>query len=173
MFYATARDLTPVLTLLEARKKLQYTPMRHVETNRPQIYFSFVDIPDFGRTYDSTTVHNPAYLVGLKGTVVQVETIYPRLGGVSFSIGQQLNEDTVVLRPGGMYGDGVLLYGAIGTVSESAASMELYDFMVEPYLARFARVREFFLGPEALGLWKSGVRLTTAASSRKDFDLKS
>lgn len=173
MFYATARDLIPVLSLLEARKKLQYTPMRHVETNKPQIYLSHSDIPDFGRTCDPSGINNPAYLVALQGTVVKVETICPKVGGVSFSVDQRLNNDTVTLRPGGMYGNDVLLYGTIGTVSETPASLNLYDFMIEPYLARFTAVREFFLGPEALGLWKSGVRLTTSATSPADFDLKS
>jgi hypothetical protein len=50
--------------------------------------------------------------------------------------------------------------------------LDLYDFMVEPYLARFEKVHEFFLGPEALDLWRSGVRLTTSATSPADFDLK-
>jgi hypothetical protein len=44
--------------------------------------------------------------------------------------------------------------------------------MVEPYLARFTQVNEFFLGPEAFDLWKSGVRLTTLATSPTKFDLK-
>ena len=172
MFYATARDLAPVLSLLEAQKRLQYTPMRRVVSDKAQIYLSYADIPDFGRTHDPTAVMNPAYLVALQGTAVQVETIYPRTGGVNFAIGQNLNKDTVTLRPGGMYGHDVLLYGSIGTVSESDASLNLYDFMVEPYLARFTPVHEFFLGPEALDLWKSGVRLNTSATSTCDDDLK-
>jgi hypothetical protein len=172
LFYATARDLTPVLSLLEAQKKLQYTAMRRVVSNRPQTYFSYADIPDFGRTYDPTAVMNPTYLVALQGTVVQVETIYPKTGVVNFAINQGLNKDTVILRPGGMYGRDVLLYGSIGTVSESEASLNLYDFMVEPYLARFAPVREFFLGPEAFDLWKAGVRLTSSATSPANFGLK-
>jgi hypothetical protein len=172
MFYATARDLTPVLSLLEAQKKLQYTPTRHVVSDSAQIYLSYADIPDFGRTNNPTAVHNPAYLVAQQGTAVQVETIYPRTGGVNFAIGQDLNKDTVGLRPGGMYGHDVLLYGSIGTISESDASLNLYDFMVEPYLARFAQVNEFFLGPEAFDLWKSGVRLTTSAASPTKFDLR-
>lgn len=172
MFYATARDLTPVLSLLEARKKLQYTPMRHVVSDRAQIYLSYADIPDFGRTYDPTAVRNPAYLVALQGTAVQVKTIYPKTEGVIFSIGQNLNKDTVTLRPGGMYGQDALLYGSIATVSESDASFNLYDFMVEPYFARNAQVNEFFLGPQAFDLWKSGVRLTTSATSPTKFDLK-
>jgi hypothetical protein len=172
MFYATAGDLTPMLSILEAQKKLQYTPMRRVVSDRAQIYLSYAEIPDFGRTYDPTAVMNQNYLVALQGTAVQVETIYPRTGGVNFSIGQNLNEDTVTLSPGGMYGQDALLYGSIATVSESDASFNLYDFMVELYLARFAPVNEFFLGPEAFDLWKSGVRLTTSATSPTKFDLR-
>jgi hypothetical protein len=172
MFYATAGDLTPVLSLLEAQKKLQYTPMRDVVSDRAKIYFSYADIPDFGRTYDLTAVHNPAYLVALRGTVVQVKSIPQRTGGINFAIDQRLNRDTVTLRPGGMCGYDMLLYGTIGTVSERDASLNLYDFMVEPYLARFVQVNEFFLGPEAFALWKSGVRLTTSATSPTKFDLK-
>ena len=56
MFYATARDLTPVLSLLEAQKKLQYTPTRHVVSDKAQIYLSYADIPDFGRTNNPTAV---------------------------------------------------------------------------------------------------------------------
>jgi hypothetical protein len=172
MFFATARDLAPVLLQLETQKKLQYTPTRHVTTNKAQIYFSYADIPDFGRTYDPTAVFNENYLVAPQGTTMQVRSIPLRTGGTNFSIDQSVNRDTVALRPGGMYGHDALLYGSIGTVSETEASLNLYDFMVEPYLARFAPVNEFFLGSEAFDLWKSGVRLTTAANSPAEFDLK-
>jgi hypothetical protein len=172
MFYATVRDLTPVLSLLETQKELQYTPMRHVVSNKAQSYFSYADIPDFGRTNNPTAVNNPTYLMALRGTVVQVESIPLRTGGINFAIGQRLNKDTVTLRPGGAYGHDVLLYGSIGTVSESEASLNLYDFMVEPYLARFVQVYDFFLGPEAFDLWKSGARLTSSANSPAKFDLK-
>jgi hypothetical protein len=172
MFYATAGDLAPVLSLLEARKKLQYAPMRNVVSNKAQIYLSYADIPDFGRTNTPTAINNPAYLVAPQGTVVQVESIPLKTGRTNFAIGQRLNRDTVTLSPGGMYGHDVLLDGSIGTISESDASLNLYDFMVEPYLARFAPVREFFLGPEAFDLWKSGVRLTSSATSPARFDLK-
>lgn len=101
MFFATARDLAPVLSLLETQKKLQYTPMRHVESDKAQICLSYADIPDFGRTYHPTAVMNPNYLVALQGTVVQVETIHLNAGGVNFAIDQRLNKDTVTLQPGG------------------------------------------------------------------------
>jgi hypothetical protein len=172
MFFATAKDLAPGLSLLEAREKLQYTSMHQVDSDRPQTYLSYADIPHFGQANDPAAVMNPAYLVALQGTVVQVKSIPQKAGGVNFAIDQTLNEDSVILRPGGVCGHDVLLPGAIATVSESAASLELYDFMLKPYLARFTKVQEFFLGPEALELWHSGTRLTTAATSPAEFDLK-
>jgi hypothetical protein len=172
MFYATARDLTPVLVLLEAQEKIQYTPTLHVVTNKAEIYLTYADIPAFGQTCNPTAVGNQRYLVARQGTMVQVESIALKKGGINLAIGQRLNPDTVTLRPGGMYGHDALLYGVIGTVSESEASLTLYDFMVEPYLARFVPVNEFFLGPEAFDLWKAGVRLTTSATSTAKFDLK-
>ncbi|HEY6619968.1 MAG TPA: hypothetical protein VIY68_10510 [Steroidobacteraceae bacterium] len=172
LFYATTRDLTPVLAQLETLRKLQYTPMRLVVSSRPETYLSYADIPDFGRTCDPTAVMNQSYLVAPQGTVVQVKSIPQRIGGINFSIGQGLNKDTVTLSPGGMFGQDVLLYGSIGTVSESGTSLDLYDFIVEPYLARFADVHGFFLGPEAFDLWKSGVRLTVSATASADSNLK-
>jgi hypothetical protein len=172
MFFATVKDLAPVLSLLEAKEKLQYTSMRQVGSNRPQTYLSYADIPHFGEANDPAAVVNPAYLVTLQGTVVQVESTPQKAGGLNFHIDQRLNEDSVILRPGGICGHDILLPGAIATVSESATSLKLYDFMVTPYLARFTKVQEFFLGPEALELWHSGTRLTTAATSPTEFDLK-
>jgi len=173
MFFATAGDLAPILSLLESQKKLQYTPMRRVVSNRAQTYFSYADIPDFGRTNNPTAVHNPAYLVALQGTVVQVKGIPQKTGRTNFAIDQRLNKDTVTLRPGGMYGHDAFLYGSIGTVSETDASLHLYDFMVEPFLARFVNQHGLFLGPDAFDLWKSGVRMTTSATSpAADFNLK-
>ena len=172
MFYATARDLAPVLSFLESHKRLQYTPMRHVVSNKAQIYCSYADIPDFGRTNNPTAVNNPTYLVAPRGTAVRVESIPLRTGGINFAIGQRLNNDTVTIRPGGVYGHDVLLYGSIGTISKSKASLNLYDFIVEPYLTSFVQVHEFFLGPEAFDLWRSGIRLTSSATSPAKFDLK-
>jgi hypothetical protein len=146
--------------------------MRRVVSDRAQIYLSYADIPDFGQVRNPTIADSPAYLVALQGTAVQVRSIPLKAGGINFAIDQRLNKDTVTLSPGGMYGDDVLLYGSIGTVSESDASLDLYDFMVEPYLASFVPVREFFLGPEAFDLWKSGVRLTSSAKSPPELDLK-
>ena len=74
--------------------------------------------------------------------------------------------------PGGRHNEEVILYGMIGTVSNSAASKNLYNFIAKPFREHFAKVREFFVGPEALSLAKGGARLTIGAAAPAEFDLR-
>jgi hypothetical protein len=172
MFYATAMDLGPMLSSLEAQQKLQYTLTGLFKANRLLIYPSYSDIPDFGRALHPTAVANPSYLISERGTVLRTREVHQKAGGICFAVDQKSNEDTVVFCPAGRYGSDVILYGMVGTVSNSARSKDLYDFIAMPFLQTFEKVQEFLVGPEALALWKAGVRLTTGASTPREFDLK-
>jgi len=172
IFYATTRDLAPVLLSLEEQKGLQYTLIGLFNVNKPQIYLSYIDIPNFGQTLYPTAVANPSYLLSLKRTALRVRDVPQAAGGIRFAIDQLWNEDTIVLRPGGRYEGNVVLYGMIGTVSDSVASKDLYRFAANVFRGHFERVQEFLVGSEALALSKAGTRLTTSASSPPEFDLK-
>ena len=76
--------------------------------------------------------------------------------------------------PGGRYGNDVLLYGMVGTLSPppSAASQSLYTFAAKGFRNDFKKVREYFVGPEALDLMAGGVRLAADATSPPEFDLR-
>lgn len=172
MFFATALDLGSVLSLLEAEKPLQYTLTGLFEANKPQTYLSYTDIPDFGRAPHPTAVANPCYLISLQGKEIRVRDVPQKAGGVFFAIDQLWNDDTIAFRPGGKHGNSVILYGMIGTVSKTAASKDLYNFVGRPFRESFLRKQEFFVGQEALDFWKAGGRLTIGASSPPEFDLK-
>jgi hypothetical protein len=172
LFYATAADLSPLLSSLESQKKLQYTLMDISTTSKVETHFSFVDIPDFGRPNDSTATVSRAYLVAIQGTIVHAEEVQQNAGGVRFHVSQKLNRDTVAFWPGGRYSTDILLYGQIGTISDSTASKNLYDCMAKVFRDRLMPVREFLVGPEAFNLCKAGVRLTLSASTPPEFDLR-
>jgi hypothetical protein len=74
LFYATARDLSGVLSSLEAQKELQYTLAGLFKSKELQTYFSYRDIPDFGRAFHRSAVANRRYLVSLKGTILRIRT---------------------------------------------------------------------------------------------------
>jgi hypothetical protein len=172
LFYATASDLGLLLSWLEGQTKLQYTRTGLFETDELQTYFSYADIPDFGRPDHPTAAVGPSFLVALQRTVVHSRLVPQRDGGVRFSVDQRLNDNTVTFWPGGMFGNDIFLYGEVGTVSNSAASENLYETMFKLFRKRFMAVQEFLVGPEAFDLGKAGVRLTLSASTPPEFDLK-
>ena len=110
--------------------------------------------------------------MSLRGTVIRAREVPQKQGDIRFAVDQKLNQDTVVFAPGGRHGGGVLLYGILGTVSNTATSVRLYSFLAKGFRDHFEKVHEYLVGPEALGLWKSGVRLTTAVSTPPELDLK-
>jgi hypothetical protein len=172
MFYATAQDLGPVLSSLEAEKRLQYTLAGSFKVNTAQTFSSYASIPELGRAHHPTAVANPTYLISPQGTPIRAREVPQTAGGVRYFFDQILNEDTVAFSPGGRYSADVILYGMIGTVSNSATSKSLYNFVAKPFREHFAKAREFLVGPEALSLAKGGVRLTIGASSPAEFDLR-
>jgi hypothetical protein len=138
-----------------------------------QTYLSYRDIPDLGRALHRSAVANRQYLVSLKGTVLRTRDVPQNSGGVLFAVDLRLNDDSIVFSPGGRYRDDVMLYGMIGTLSPpNEASKNLYTFVAKGFRQNFKKVREYFVGPEALDLMASGVRLTPDATTPPEFDLK-
>jgi hypothetical protein len=172
MFYATAQDLVPVLSSLEAQKSLQYTLTGLLKVNKLQTYFSFVDIPNFGQASHPNAIANPTYLVSIRGAALHTSEVPQEIGGVRFNLSQQLNDDTITFSPGGWYGTQVILYGRVATISTSSSSKNLYNLFARALRDHFAKVQEFLVGPEALNLARRGVRLTIGAASPAEVDLK-
>ena len=172
VFYATTADINFVLSNLEITERLQYTRAGLLEINRLQSYFSYVDIPYFGRTTHPNAVGNPAYLLSNQSAQISIRDVPQKRSGVLFAIDQLENPDSVVLRPGGNYGNEVILCGMVGTVSRSLASTRLYGLAAKAFRKHFVKQREFLVGPEAREAWNAGVRLTIGASSPMEFDLK-
>lgn len=172
MFYATAQDLAPVLSSLEAQKSLQYTLTGLLKMNKPQTYFSFADIPNFSQASHPNAIANPTYLVSLRGTALRTYEVPQEAGGVRFAISQKLNEDTITFSPGGWYGTQVILYGRVATISANLSSKNLYNLFAKAFRGNFAKIQEFLVGPEALDLARRGVRLTIGAASPAEVDLR-
>jgi hypothetical protein len=172
MFYATEVDLGSVLSPLETELPLQYTLTGLFKVNKPQTVPSYANIPGFGRAVHPTAAANPSYLLLPQGTEVYCREVPQKSGGMLFGVDQRCNEDSIVLRPAGRYGNDIILCGMLGTVSQELTSKRLYEFVKKRLRNDFQKRREFFVGHEALDAWKAGVRLTIGASSPPEFDLR-
>lgn len=172
VFYATARDLGSVLSPLEAERALQYTLTGLFDTSKPRTYLSYADIPEFGQASHPTAAANRSYLLSPRGIEVLVREVPQKSGGICYGIDQQMNEDTVVLSPAGKYGKDVILCGMLGTISGSAISRGLYNYITKSIRKSFVKKNEFYVGREAIDIWNAGARLTIGASSPPEFDLR-
>ncbi|HWY61940.1 MAG TPA: hypothetical protein VNW15_08590 [Rhizomicrobium sp.] len=172
MFYATAADLSAVLSPIETERPLQYTLMGLFETTRSQTHLSYAGIPDFGRASNPTAAANPSYLLSLQGAQLRSRKVLQKAGGILFGVDQSCNADTIVLRPAGKYGNTVILCGMMGTASQAVTSKILYDFVGKQIRKHFKKSQEFFVGREAFDAWNAGARLTIGAPSPPEFDLK-
>ena len=105
---------------------------------------------------------------------MRIQDVPQYSGGILFAVDLMLNGDSIVFSPGGRYSNDVMLYGMIGTLSPppSVASKNLYTFVAKAFRKDFKKVREYFIGPEALDLMASGVRLAMDATSPAEFDLR-
>jgi hypothetical protein len=133
---------------------------------------STFEIPDLGTAIHPTAAAHPTYLVSLDGEGIDIRDVRQRAGGVRFAIDQLVNENTVALRPGGRYGNDVLLAGQIGTASTSPQSRALFKIFTNLVRQRFSKVNAFYLGSEALNALKARARLTIAVQSPPEFDLR-
>ena len=172
MFFATTADIISVLSALEVLETLKYTRAGLFHTSMPQNYLSYVEIPTLGRTTHPNAVGNPMYLLSRRVVQIKVRNVPQKSGGVLFAIDQLKNPDTIVLRPGGWYGNDVILYGTADTISPSAESKSLYLLAAKVLRKYFTRQEEFLVGPEAREAWNAGARLTIGAASPPEYDLK-
>ena len=173
MFYSTETDMASILSSLEAIQPFQYTLTGLFREREPLTVRSYRDIPDLGIASHPTAIVSPAYLMSLQGETVDVREVPQKAGGVRFAIDQRANANTTVIRPGGRYGEDVILYGTFDTVSASQHALTLYGIVSKLLRQRFQPVEEYLVGPDALRAWKSGTRLTIAVQSPAEFDLGS
>ena len=171
-FYSTALDLAAVLAEAERVKPMQYAQAGLFESDIPRIYYSYADIPNFGRAVRPTAIANPTYLVTMPGNQIVPRRVPQPTGGVLFAIDQQVNGQTAALRPGGRFGNDVILCGVLGTISQRSEAIDLYRALARTIRRSFIKEGQSWVGREAREARSRGVRLTIGADSPREFDLE-
>lgn len=171
-FFATRSDLEPLLTSVERKRPVKYVEAGLFDASTVAEWTSFTDIPQFGVATRGDTNQEPEFLVAPAQTVVQVRTVPQRRGGSKFAVDQEVNGDSIALRPGGRLGSVAVIAGRVGTVSDSAESRSLFDDVARELKQRFTKIRSYQVGAEAERLLDGGYRLTASIRSPPLYDLK-
>jgi hypothetical protein len=169
MFFATPPDLDGLLTEIEAAEPLQFIEHTFDDTPAPRRHESLKDAPRLGHATSDQTVNGIRYIVAARDTIIQPRLVPQRKGGIRYAWDQQANPHTIAFSPGGIYEDGVLIAGEVTTIGTND---ELYARFAKALKRQFAKEGLYYVGGEALRLWKSGWRLTHGARSPREYDMK-
>jgi hypothetical protein len=171
-FYATADDLLPVFDLVDRKHRLAYTLMGLQESPKLCTVTKGTDIPTLRDVMAASNADAcPAYLVTLEDAAVQVCEVPQRSGGMRYAVDQLINPDSITFSHGGFFSPEILLYGRVGTVSDSAVAKKLFRAFSSALAKMFVRIKAFWVGPQANQLLRKGCRLTIGANSPKEYDL--
>ena len=171
-FYATADDLLPIFERVERKHDLSYTLTE-------LLYSPVLTQVRLGALLPSlrspapyrNAVAGPQYLVTPAEAAVHVRDVPQRSGGVRYAVDQLINPDSIIVQHGGFFRPDVLLYGRVGTVSDTDFSRRVYRAFSSAIAKQFVRVRSFYVGPQAHALLGQGCRLTIGEDSPVEYDL--
>jgi hypothetical protein len=133
---------------------------------------SLLDLRSLGVARTGDANHETKYLIADREIRIEVEDVPQRRGGVKYAIDQQANPKTIVITPGGLFGEGCLIAGQIGTASDDTDSIALYELFHREFKSRFKKVKSYLVGAEARALLDKGWRLTSSIKAPIDYDLR-
>ena len=170
-FFAVKDDLSRVLGAIEKNFEAQYVRVGVFSNSTMEIFETSADLPRIGEATNESAVNSDSFLIIQRTSTIQTRAVTLSNGIQNFCIDQLENPDTVVLTPAGMWGHDVVLYGTVGSASDSEFSVKLMKMLEREFKKFFQKINAFWVGPKAFALFESGKRLTIAVQSPKEFDL--
>ncbi len=173
--FATRSDFMIGLERIESQKDLHYVIAglyNKDEITKLEILDSLLNVHELGYNTSGQYVSGTQYLVVEKKYKIKTEKIKQRKGGYLYAVDPLKNPHSIIFKPNGIYKDGYLIRGSIGTVSESKKSIELYKFFSKEIVKGFKKIKGWYVGSEAMKLAESGVRLIIMhAQQSPEYDL--
>jgi hypothetical protein len=174
LFFATPSDIEPVLRRFEANAPLKFVEMGTLSTPNRAIYLESSQIPYPGIATHETGSLSKGYMVSPRDTKNHMDVSFTRKGEKRWNLFNADNEETVTLGMGGIWKTGTLLPGDMATLHQTPVAQQPMKWFLSALKQEgFTKVREWWLGHEAMEMLKAGKRLTTTAEqSPYEYDLK-
>jgi hypothetical protein len=171
LFFATKNDIIEILVEFEKKVNIKYIKSGLFEINKIEELNSLTEFIPLGVINFGDWALSETFLIYKKGTQINSREILQNSGEKKYLIDQIKNPETIVLRPGGLYGNCVIA-GYIGTISSNKSSIELYSLLLSHMKKQFKKIGVCYVGKESVRLMDSGWRLTQFANGAKEYDLK-
>lgn len=171
LFFAVQADLRPVLQAVEDKVAVHFAECGLFHSDVIDRRTNLSALPELGIAKYGDANFEDTFLV-LPGTAsVVVRSVPQRQGGLKYAVDQRENPGTVVLRPGGFWGDSSVIQGMVGSVHGDPIANELLASFSKEIKTRFTKIKGVWVGDVALHMLNSGMRLTQAVSAPREYDL--
>jgi len=140
-------------------------------TTHYKCYDSLFDFKGFGSVNNGDWNQSKNFLALPSGNDLIVRNVPQKAGGTRYAIDQQNNPKSVVIKPSGIFNDGVLVAGMIGTISQDDFSVKLFKDFSSKIKKAFTKIGRFYVGSNAKAKLENGWRLATNEQSPKEYDL--
>jgi hypothetical protein len=166
-FFAEIEDIKQILASVEASDNIQYCEAGIFNSFDVPLYSSYTEMPSLGYVESGDWNHNKFYAVYPKGYEIKKREVPLKKGGINYAIYQDNNPPTIILKLGGIFKDGVMIAGSIGTISDDSFSINLFNKYRNLIKKSFTKIGTFYLGSNAKKKLENGWRLVTNDRSPK------
>jgi len=169
-FFADPTDIAAALSQLEAAVPVAYLPCGHFPTTELTAYPSARSIPGLGRTTSASSRSGPVFLIFDPRQGYQWRKIQRIDGSTVYAIDLLENPDCCALFTGGTFDDKAILAGEVQTRKSSEFGAKVLNELRRT-MRPWKVAKSWRVGPSALTLARSGVRLTSSAGPSREFDI--
>ena len=174
LFFATKNDMLHIFEnyVLKYGKKMQYVEEGNHYNCPITIYNSINELPELG-FLDSPNHCSLSYLVLSDSELINTESLYLKDRSKVYAVYQNLNPNSVVFSPSGIYKKNKsLIHGQLSTISESDISKALFKEIKSVIKNSFLNYKGWYIGAEAKNLYGKIRFVTISADSPTEYDLK-
>jgi hypothetical protein len=159
-FYASTGDLLDLLRAVEENIPVKYALAGAFKEATPPVYELAEAIPDIGIARRGCRLFDRQFLIVRRETALRVQPIAQQRGGCLFYVDGSGNPEGILLAPGGLFGKTCLVCGCVGMNNLHPAALRVFQTFARLLRKRFTRVKDAYVGPQALDMLKQGFRLT-------------
>ena len=176
--FATESDLARGLDTLEREYRLKYSLAGGFYPGPcAPTYLSWREIPDFSHEKSAWMITGRTFLVYPTNVDLNFERIEQFDGVIRYSLKSDRNPRAMELHPGGFYSDRVLMGGFVSAWPPDTNCAAVYRQFVPTITREFKAIRDsgsrqlWWVGPEAMSLLDSGVKLALGGSDLAGLNL--
>jgi hypothetical protein len=174
-FFAIKEDLLELIEHFDSGGPLKYALSgnfpKHEVKNGICVFDAGVRIPDLGTASTDSSASCERFLVCGRETPINLRQLKGGDGVERVCVDQLTNPDSIILLPGGIWNEEVVIQGHAGTASDSQNSQVLMKRFLLAIKKTFTKKKAFYVGPKALALLRGGKRLTSSVQSPVEYDL--